>query len=223
MKLSHEVEECTWLTQESKWSLRIRDHRQGTTFHDTANVLISARGGLNNLAWPSIPGLDSFSGKVMHSARWDEAYDCREKRVGIIGNGSSGIQILPKVQELAGTHVTSFARSPTWISPAFGTRDIFDKVGIKGTEISKAVRKAFADDPSVYHRFRVEVEEDQCKVHEATLLGTPMQVGGQKYFDEHMRKRLALKPSILKTLKPSFPPGCRRLTPGVRPILLMKC
>lgn len=44
------------------------------TFVDEADVLITARGNLNNIKWPEIEGLDTFKGKLLHSAAWDERY-----------------------------------------------------------------------------------------------------------------------------------------------------
>jgi len=48
--------------------------------------------------WPSIPGIDIFKGKLMHSARWDAAYDLKGKTVAVIGGGSSAVQIIPSIQ-----------------------------------------------------------------------------------------------------------------------------
>jgi hypothetical protein len=47
-------------------------------------------------------------------------YDFRNKSVGVVGNGSSGIQIVPKLQSTEGLKLTCFMRSPTWISGSFG-------------------------------------------------------------------------------------------------------
>jgi cation diffusion facilitator CzcD-associated flavoprotein CzcO len=44
----------------------------GETFEDDADVLIVARGSLNHIAWPNIPGLSTFSGEIMHSAAWNQ-------------------------------------------------------------------------------------------------------------------------------------------------------
>ena len=41
-------------------------------FEDDADVLISARGTLNDISWPQIPGLRSFKGEIMHSVTWNE-------------------------------------------------------------------------------------------------------------------------------------------------------
>jgi cation diffusion facilitator CzcD-associated flavoprotein CzcO len=46
----------------------------GAVLEEDANVVISARGFLTDPAWPTIPGLESFGGQVIHSARWEEKF-----------------------------------------------------------------------------------------------------------------------------------------------------
>jgi cation diffusion facilitator CzcD-associated flavoprotein CzcO len=54
----------------------------GEKFSDEADVLVSARGGLNEYLWPEIEGLWSFKGKIVHSAAWDQSYvSCSSDRV----------------------------------------------------------------------------------------------------------------------------------------------
>lgn len=69
--------------------------------------------------WPDIPGLHSFKGDIFHSASYQEDYDLKDKRVAVIGSGSSGVQvcasIYPEVSQLY-----TWVRSPTWITAAFG-------------------------------------------------------------------------------------------------------
>lgn len=48
--------------------------------------------------WPDIEGLDTFGGIRLHTAAWDDKVDLQGKRVGVIGNGSSGIQIVTAIQ-----------------------------------------------------------------------------------------------------------------------------
>jgi cation diffusion facilitator CzcD-associated flavoprotein CzcO len=45
----------------------------GEKFVDEADVIISARGGLNIYKWPEIGGLETFKGKLLHSAVWDQS------------------------------------------------------------------------------------------------------------------------------------------------------
>ena len=82
----------------------------------TARSVIMASGGLSNPQYPNISGLESFEGKVMHSARWDHDYDFQGKRVGVVGSGASAIQIVPELVKMAG-HVKVFQRTPAWVLP----------------------------------------------------------------------------------------------------------
>jgi cation diffusion facilitator CzcD-associated flavoprotein CzcO len=62
-----------------------------------------------------IPGLDQFQGPILHTGAWDESADCHDKRIAVIGNGSSGIQAFGTLQKQA-KQITHYIRSPTWIS-----------------------------------------------------------------------------------------------------------
>jgi len=44
----------------------------GEMFEEACDVLVTARGQLNNMSWPKIPGLETFKGPIMHSGGWDE-------------------------------------------------------------------------------------------------------------------------------------------------------
>lgn len=83
---------------------------------DTADILIKGTGVLNKWKWPEIKGLHSFKGSLMHTAGWDPKFDWTNKRVALIGAGSSGIQVLPHIQPKA-KHVFHYMRGKTWISP----------------------------------------------------------------------------------------------------------
>jgi cation diffusion facilitator CzcD-associated flavoprotein CzcO len=67
-------------------------------FRRECNVLINACGVLNNWKWPSIPGLHDFKGHLTHSAQWDWNYDFKDKKIAVIGAGSSAIQIIPELR-----------------------------------------------------------------------------------------------------------------------------
>jgi len=81
-----------------------------------ADVLVSAVGQLNRPAVPAIPGLDRFRGACFHSARWDHGADLAGKRVGVIGNAASAIQLIPQIAPEA-RHLSIFQRSPNWMLP----------------------------------------------------------------------------------------------------------
>lgn len=83
---------------------------------DHANVAIIATGVLHHPKMPDIPGLDGFAGVVMHTARWDTDVDLTGRRIGVIGNGSTGVQLVAHLG-LEGHQLVHFQRTPQWIMP----------------------------------------------------------------------------------------------------------
>jgi cation diffusion facilitator CzcD-associated flavoprotein CzcO len=79
-------------------------------------VLISCAGGLSQPSFPDIKGIDTFKGKMFHSAKWDKSYDFSNKTVAVIGTGASAIQIVPAIAP-AVKQLYLFQRTPPWIMP----------------------------------------------------------------------------------------------------------
>lgn len=215
IKLSHEVMSCTWDDETKRWILSVRRVDTGEIFQDDADVLVSARGTLSNPSWPDIPGLKDFAGEIMHSAIWNDEYDFKNKHVGVIGNGSSAIQIVPSLQKVEGAHLSCFVRSKTWILNPFGDF-VMEKLGLdpKKLDFSHEQRGEFARDPQKLLKFRKEIEADGNTNYEAYFAGSSMQRNSISLLREAMAQRLATRPEIAAFLIPSFAIGCRRPTPG---------
>jgi len=81
-----------------------------------SRYLIAATGLLSQPKYPHLPGLETFSGTTMHTARW--AHDCelRGKRIGVIGTGATAVQVVPELAQQAG-ELRVFQRTPIWVSP----------------------------------------------------------------------------------------------------------
>ncbi len=80
----------------------------------TAKYLITAAGCLSTSSTPDFPGIGSFQGQTIHTSAWPrEGIDFSGMRVGVIGTGSSGVQVIPKVAEQA-EHLTVFQRTPAF-------------------------------------------------------------------------------------------------------------
>ncbi|MET7696734.1 NAD(P)/FAD-dependent oxidoreductase [Streptomyces sp. NPDC005485] len=105
-----EVKMMTWDAEHLRWVI---ETSSGTL---TADVVVSATGPLSDPKLPDVAGIDSFPGKVFHSARWDHDYDLRGKRVAMIGTGASAIQIVPSIQPEV-SRLTLFQRTPPWVMP----------------------------------------------------------------------------------------------------------
>jgi cation diffusion facilitator CzcD-associated flavoprotein CzcO len=103
----------------------LEDQQTKRKWHDWAHVFINGSGLLNTWKWPDIEGLHGFKGDLMHSAKWNHDVDFTNKIVGIIGTGSTSVQIIPQLQKVV-NKAKVFMRSPTWISPPFGGSKSFD-------------------------------------------------------------------------------------------------
>ena len=118
IKLRHRLEHVEWDHVAGLWRCRVRDLEKDEVFQDSADFFINAGGVLNNWKWPDIPGLSDFTGKLMHSANYEEGYDLANKRVAVIGAGSSGVQIVAAIQQKV-EHLYHWVRSPIWITAGF--------------------------------------------------------------------------------------------------------
>ncbi|KAF2814686.1 FAD/NAD(P)-binding domain-containing protein [Mytilinidion resinicola] len=83
----------------------------------TARYLIVCTGFAAKPYIPKFKGLDTFKGLSCHSARWpQEGIDFKDKRVAVVGNGSSGLQVIQEVAKEA-AHLSVFQRNPTYSLP----------------------------------------------------------------------------------------------------------
>lgn len=83
-----------------------------------ARFCIMATGPISVPALPDIPGIENFTGKIVHTARWpQQGLDLSGKRVGVVGTGSSGTQLIPMAAEAA-SRLTVFQRTANFTVPA---------------------------------------------------------------------------------------------------------
>lgn len=87
IKLRHKVVGAWWMDERGEWRIAVKDLEAGTKMEETCDIFINAGGYLNDWDFPTIPGLDQFQGKLLHSAAWDPSFDLRGKRVALLGNG----------------------------------------------------------------------------------------------------------------------------------------
>jgi cation diffusion facilitator CzcD-associated flavoprotein CzcO len=80
--------------------------------------IVDASGVLTVPKKPDIPGVDSFAGETIHTARWDQDAELAGKRVAVIGTGASAVQLIPEIAPEV-EHLTVFQRTPIWCLPKF--------------------------------------------------------------------------------------------------------
>jgi cation diffusion facilitator CzcD-associated flavoprotein CzcO len=104
------VSDVTWDEAGARW----RVTTSSGTF--TAGLVVAATGALSEPRMPALPGIDSFTGPVFHSARWNHAVDLTGKRVAVIGTGASAVQFVPAIQPKV-SRLVLFQRTPAWVVP----------------------------------------------------------------------------------------------------------
>lgn len=111
---------------------------------------------LNTWKWPNIKGLHDFQGTLCHTARWPDRLDYKNKRIAVIGHGSSGIQVLATIQPDA-AQIFHWIRSPTWITGTFAQQ--FAAPGgrnfkcLSFSPLLKYLSESFADSAEQKERF----------------------------------------------------------------------
>ncbi|MGV9680326.1 flavin-containing monooxygenase [Nocardia sp. NPDC003482] len=104
-----EVVSCEFDEDADRWTVRTRT---GETYRPRFVVL--ANGVLHRPYTPDYPGLDEFTGRHFHAARWDDSVDLTGKRVAVVGTGASAVQFVPIIAETA-DHLEVFQRSAHWV------------------------------------------------------------------------------------------------------------
>lgn len=211
LQLNTKVVGAWWQEELGQWKVTVE--HEGNQRDEYCHVLISAQGVLVHESWPDIPGLKEFKGHLTHSASWDHSYDYSNKRIAVIGNGSSGIQIVPQMAKLPGTDVTNFIRGPAWVyyrappSKHLGRED--DDPNPRYTEEEK---KRFHD-PDYHLQHRKGIISRTNKSFYIFMKGENNQEG-MRVAAQQMASKLNNDPVLCEKLIPKWELGCRRITPG---------
>ncbi|KAK5705884.1 hypothetical protein LTR17_021259 [Elasticomyces elasticus] len=156
MRFNTEMHSADWTEEDQKWHI--------TTSGDnklTAKYLITGLGLLSAKNLPDIPGIDAFEGDLHHTAAWPKDFSVKDKRVGVIGCGSTGVQVITEI----GRHVktlTCFQRHPQYSVPS-------------GDQKITPEYRAWIDEhwDEIFHRVRHSItafgfKESETSYHDAT-------------------------------------------------------
>jgi len=111
MRLNTRVTGARFDEDADAWSI---DTAGGRTI--TARFVIGATGVFSQPKLPDIPGVETFAGPAIHTARWDHSVPLRGRRVAVIGTGASAIQLIPAIAPEV-REVLVFQRTPIWCLP----------------------------------------------------------------------------------------------------------
>lgn len=100
------MESATWVADQNVWRV-VCD--TGVVY--VARYLVTAMGALSEPHFPKVSGLDTFSGRLIHTQDWPDDLDVSGRNVGVIGNGSTGVQLMTAIAPQVG-RLISFQRTP---------------------------------------------------------------------------------------------------------------
>ncbi|MEE6169492.1 MULTISPECIES: flavin-containing monooxygenase [unclassified Mycolicibacterium] len=107
---------ASWDEETAQWQVTVAD---GETLR--ARYLFTATGFLSQPHTPDIAGIDSFAGRIIHTADWDDEYDLSGRSVAIIGTGATAVQLIPELARRV-TALTVYQRTPIWVVPKIDVR-----------------------------------------------------------------------------------------------------
>ncbi|EHL01173.1 putative sterigmatocystin biosynthesis monooxygenase stcW [Glarea lozoyensis 74030] len=162
-------------------------------FDDFCHFLLDATGILNKWKWPDIPGLNNFKGDLLHTANWPKDFEYSGKRVAVIGNGSSGVQLVPAIQK----------------------ESILEDIKMEGDKYTPEQIEKFASDPEYYLKYMKIVEEQINNRFPGTIKDSDIARYTKQALTQYMKATLKGDEKLIKALVPDFAVGCRRLTPAI--------
>ncbi|MCC6436189.1 MAG: NAD(P)/FAD-dependent oxidoreductase [Acidimicrobiales bacterium] len=161
-------------------------------------AVVAATGVLHHPNVPDIPGLERFAGACFHSARWDHSVPLEGRRVGVIGTGSTAVQITTALIDDV-EQFTLFQRTAQWIMP--GDAKVF-------TDEEKA---AYRDDPGKLEQFVAQVKDSmRVGISQAVIDADSVQLRKIEHLCEKNLNTVR-DPELRERLRPTYRAACKRL------------
>jgi cation diffusion facilitator CzcD-associated flavoprotein CzcO len=128
IRFRHRIVAADWSSDDACWRVRAERTDDDGTQHDvelTCSFLFSCSGyyRYDRGHLPDFPGMDDFTGTLVHPQQWPQDLEYDGARVVVIGSGATAITLVPALAERA-EHVTMLQRSPTYIASLPGTNPL---------------------------------------------------------------------------------------------------
>ena len=121
IRYNHRVIRVDWRSTENRWIVRIERTHPGSRFSYSLTISCSFLFLCPGYYYyeqgyaPHLAGSQAFSGPIIHPQHWPEDFDYTDKRVVVIGSGSTAVTLVPALADSGAHHVTMLQRSPTYI------------------------------------------------------------------------------------------------------------
>ncbi len=194
IKFNQELVSAKYLN--NRWQLRTKDGQE-----IVADIVVCASGVLHHPEYPEIEGLESFAGTQFHTARWDHTIDLSDKKVGIIGTGSTSVQVVPAIVDKVG-HLSVFQRTPQWIMP------------LAQRTYSNRVKDRLRRNPKLARRLRNIYSWVFERTFAKAVIGAKLPQALVGLSCRHHLKSKVKNQKLRETLTPDYQPMCKRIIIG---------
>ena len=192
IRFGEEIVRCEFVG--GRWKIETSTGRR-----DEADFVIAATGVLHHPKLPDIEGLDSFEGASFHSARWDHAVEIEGKRVGVIGTGSTAVQIVGAITGRV-EKLSLFQRTAQWVAPQLNT------------EYSEEEKVNFREDLPGLRVMRQQMADAFHETFSNGLLdaNSPQMESLQTICRNNLEESVR-DPELRERLRPDYQAACKRL------------
>jgi cation diffusion facilitator CzcD-associated flavoprotein CzcO len=177
------VVSATWLEDERLWQVQL-----GSGATRRGRHLVSAVGCLSTAKTPDVAGIENFTGTIVSTSNWDLSMEeLAGKRVAVVGTGSSGVQAIPLIAEVA-QELTVFQRTPNYVMPARNAPlepEFVARIKASYAEVREECRRStrgFPDRPTTQRAFDVS-EEERRRRYEAAYQVSGFTSVGDEFVD----------------------------------------
>lgn len=204
------VERAEWLSDRNQWQVTVCTP-DGTEEVHYADIVMSAVGILNIPVVPDIKNLSGFAGRVVHTCDWPDDVDLKGKRVAVVGNGASAMQVVPAIADQV-AELNIFARSKQWAAPfpqfrkpiPDGVRYLMQVVPLYRAWVEQRLTWTFND------RLHDTLFRDPEWPEPARAVNAAND-GHRRFFTRYMREELGDREDLIPLLLPDYPPYGKRM------------
>jgi cation diffusion facilitator CzcD-associated flavoprotein CzcO len=194
LRFGHEVTGARWDGAAGRWLVTTS---QGDF---SARYLIAGVGALIEPSLPDIPGIESYAGTIMHSARWDHSWNAAGRRVAVVGTGASAIQIVPAIQPEV-EHLTVFQRTAPYVVPH------------TNHPVRPAIRTLYRTVPGAQRLSRALIYWMREMLVFGFVKNPKILKRAEAAWRRHMQSAVT-DPAVRAQLTPTYRLGCKRVLPS---------
>jgi cation diffusion facilitator CzcD-associated flavoprotein CzcO len=197
IQFGQELTRCAFV--DGRWHI---ETKAGT--RDVVDIVIAATGVLHHPSEAEIEGREDFEGAIFHSARWDHDVPTDGRRVGVIGTGSSAIQIVTALVDRV-SKLSLFQRTAQWIMPQ------------ENPSYTDEEKLAFREDPDRMQKLQADLTRSFSESFSNAVIDANSEE--LRRIETLCRANLeenVVDPALKEQLRPDYRPACKRLilSPG---------